>query len=273
MRTIAIIGVAAIAGGLSLALSVPPARSQSPIPQPSFDCSRVTTQIERTICADLELAQWDGRMGQAFKRKYAQLGSDQRGALLKDQRRWIALRNGQCDVATLNLSAKPCILQLTKARVATLEDNTGWKAVAAGSADTPSHASSVLADDDKDITDSAYCLGVYQGDLEELKVVSHYNEQMAEFSEAKKKVLSKQAFVDGAIRQGKIDGDAASKAARIGYADGSSCWQKLLKCDKAADEQIDNHVDNIKMRDQLQKCQNNVQPICDRVYEKCEKIF
>lgn len=134
MRTIAIIGVAAIAGGLSLALSVPPARSQSPIPQPSFDCSRVTTQIERAICADPELAQWDGRMGQAFKRKYSQLGGEQRRALLTDQRQWIALRNGQCDVATFYLTAEQCILQLTKTRIATLE---GWKAVAAGSANTP----------------------------------------------------------------------------------------------------------------------------------------
>jgi hypothetical protein len=97
----------------------------------------VTTQIERAICADPELAQWDGRMGQAFKRKYSQLGGEQRRALLTDQRQWIALRNGQCDVATFYLTAEQCILQLTKARIATLEDNTGWKAVAAGSANTP----------------------------------------------------------------------------------------------------------------------------------------
>src|ERR1035437_2244988 len=56
---------------------------------------------------------------------------------VKDQRSWIALRNGQCDGATFTLSAKPCILQSTQARVATLESNNGWKAVAAGSTNTP----------------------------------------------------------------------------------------------------------------------------------------
>jgi hypothetical protein len=69
MRGVAVIRIVAIAGGLSLALSVPPASSQSPILQPSFDCSKAATPIERAICADPELARLDGHMGQAFKRK------------------------------------------------------------------------------------------------------------------------------------------------------------------------------------------------------------
>ena len=78
-----------------------------PFPQlASFDCAKATTSIERTICADPELAQSDGRMGQAFKLKYAHLGTEQRRALLADQRRWMALRNSQCDVAAYNISAR-----------------------------------------------------------------------------------------------------------------------------------------------------------------------
>src|SRR5260221_9845653 len=82
-------------------------------PRPSFDCTKAATSIERTICADPELAQWDSRMGEAFKLRYAQLVDNERRALLEGQRRWIVMRNGQCDVLD---SAAQCILQLTKAR-------------------------------------------------------------------------------------------------------------------------------------------------------------
>jgi uncharacterized protein YecT (DUF1311 family) len=87
----------------------------------SFDCTRASNSVERAICGDPGLAEWDGRLGQAFKAAYARLGNDQRRALLEDERRWIALRNGQCDVTGFDLAPKPCILHLTKQRIVALE--------------------------------------------------------------------------------------------------------------------------------------------------------
>ena len=72
------------------------------------------------ICADNDLAQWDGRMGQVYKQKYALLNGNDRRALLQEQRRWLASRDAQCDQTEL-AAAKPCVLQFTKARLATLQ--------------------------------------------------------------------------------------------------------------------------------------------------------
>jgi S1-C subfamily serine protease/uncharacterized protein len=72
------------------------------------------------ICADPDLAQWDGRMGQVYKQKYALLNGNDRRALLEEQRRWLAARDAQCNQTEL-AAAKPCILQFAKARLATLQ--------------------------------------------------------------------------------------------------------------------------------------------------------
>ncbi|MGP0059645.1 MAG: lysozyme inhibitor LprI family protein [Beijerinckiaceae bacterium] len=122
MRCSAVI-IAAVVNGLSLSLSALPAKSQSSaLMLPSFDCAKAATHIERAICADPDLARWDGRMGQAFKNNYAQIDGNQRRFLLEAQRVWIALRKSQCDQPELDpISSKQCILRLTEARVATLE--------------------------------------------------------------------------------------------------------------------------------------------------------
>jgi uncharacterized protein len=96
-----------------------PALSAFPAPQPSFSCPNASTPVERLICADPELTQWDRSLGETFQRKYALLADNERRAFLEDQRRWIATRNSQCD-PSYSTSAKPCVLQLTKARFATL---------------------------------------------------------------------------------------------------------------------------------------------------------
>jgi uncharacterized protein YecT (DUF1311 family) len=87
---------------------------------PSFDCAKASPGIEKVICGDPELAEWDGRLGRAFKQKYAQLERHEGQKLREEQRRWIAVRKGQCEPLDAQ-DARPCILQLTKARVATFE--------------------------------------------------------------------------------------------------------------------------------------------------------
>jgi TPR repeat protein/uncharacterized protein YecT (DUF1311 family) len=112
--------VALGSGQLSAGLAI----AQNGTMQPSFDCAKVATPIERIICADPDLVQWDGRMGEAFKLVYTQLADAERRALLESQRRWIAMRNGRCNLPA-SMDAKPCILQLTSERLATLEGLNG----------------------------------------------------------------------------------------------------------------------------------------------------
>jgi len=76
------------------------------------------------ICTDPELAEWDRRMGEAYKQKYARFAGNDRRALIDDQRRWIASRNAQCNQTELP-EAESCILQTTKARLAALVQQSG----------------------------------------------------------------------------------------------------------------------------------------------------
>jgi uncharacterized protein YecT (DUF1311 family) len=95
--------------------------------KPSIDCSNTNEPLEELLCADDDLAQWDGRMGQLYWAQIRQLPPDERRALKQQQVNWIRSRNITCNYAPNErysldqLSpAKPCILQMTKRRVAEL---------------------------------------------------------------------------------------------------------------------------------------------------------
>jgi len=87
--------------------------------RPSFDCSKRTEPIENLICADAELAEWDGRMGQEFQMKLKQ------GSITRQQQRdWITRRAVQCqmprtgDWSVAELAPKKrCVLRIIKERV------------------------------------------------------------------------------------------------------------------------------------------------------------
>jgi uncharacterized protein YecT (DUF1311 family) len=103
--------------------------SRAPEHKPSIDCSNTNEPLEELLCADDDLAQWDGRMGQLYRAKMQQLSLDARRALKQQQLSWIRRRNVTCNYSPLEsyslaqLSpAKPCILQMTKQRVEELSN-------------------------------------------------------------------------------------------------------------------------------------------------------
>ncbi len=83
---------------------------------PSFDCRVARTSIERAICSDAELSEWDGRMGQAFQ-QVLRLRKDGQ-VLLETQRRWIVQRDRACGNTSEILFS--CLLEMTKQRLALL---------------------------------------------------------------------------------------------------------------------------------------------------------
>ena len=96
--------------------------AQTSRPQPSFNCAKVGTSVELMICADTKLAGWDGRMGQAYKLRLTQLVRDAEGrrTLVEAQRQWVSSRNERCNQTQLT-AVKPCILEMTKARLEALQ--------------------------------------------------------------------------------------------------------------------------------------------------------
>lgn len=96
--------------------------------QPSIDCNNTNEPVELLLCADADLALWDGRMGQIYRqRMQQQLNQQSQQALRQSQRDWIKARYVNCNVpktgawSTSDLApAKPCILEMTKRRVADL---------------------------------------------------------------------------------------------------------------------------------------------------------
>jgi uncharacterized protein len=130
VRTVAVVAFTAV----TLLISISPTKAQlsasrpvgTPALQPSFDCAKAAAPIEGIICADPELAQWDRRMGEAYKRRFASLPAEQRGTLLEDQRHWIASRNARCP--GVDAAAKSCILQMTQARFDILDATPAFAA-------------------------------------------------------------------------------------------------------------------------------------------------
>ena len=94
--------------------------------QPSFDCKKASKSIEQIICADADLASWDGRLGASFRKRAAQLDPTSRETLLKSQKEWVKLRNYKCDIpttwtATDVASVKPCLVLATATRIEAIE--------------------------------------------------------------------------------------------------------------------------------------------------------
>ncbi len=72
-----------------------PLRGQA---QPSFDCSKASTLIERTICADPQLSQLDGEMARHYLKRRAELANDERRWLIDEQKDWLVQRDESCGI-------------------------------------------------------------------------------------------------------------------------------------------------------------------------------
>src|SRR6266540_3150799 len=85
-------------------------RSQSK--GPSFNCGKVSSRIEREICADDILSMLDAEMGEAFNR-WRRVGGEH---ARRDQLNWLGQRNHSCPVGNKDVEIG-CLQQLTRARV------------------------------------------------------------------------------------------------------------------------------------------------------------
>jgi uncharacterized protein len=99
-------------GATSLSNANPTNQSRG---NPSFDCRAARSSIERAICGDVTLSEWDSRMGQLFQQAL-RLAKD-RQALLQNQRLWLTQRDSTCG-AVADTAIWSCLLETTKSRAA-----------------------------------------------------------------------------------------------------------------------------------------------------------
>src|SRR5262245_47887481 len=94
-------------------------------PSKGINCTSQKEPIERLICADADLAEWDARMDAIYTRRLNDGRNKER--FRQEQSNWIALRDTQCKIPKAGNSsaaelapAKPCVLRMMQDRVAEL---------------------------------------------------------------------------------------------------------------------------------------------------------
>ena len=90
---------------------------RQPRANPNFECRAARTSIERAICADTTLSEWDSRMGQIFQQVLRRAKDSQ--PLLENQRVWLTERESRCGTI-VDSAMWSCLLEMTKSRAAIL---------------------------------------------------------------------------------------------------------------------------------------------------------
>ena len=84
-----------------------------PTEHPSFDCATARNQAERLICTDSDLASRDVELAHLYRR--ARDHASDEGAVIAEQRDWIALSRNAC-------TSKECLYRAYRHRARELED-------------------------------------------------------------------------------------------------------------------------------------------------------
>lgn len=110
---------AALAMGLAWSTSIasqPRPATSSARAAPSFDCTKVTQEAEKLVCASPELAALDEELKGAYEAALAHVESDSMAALKKEQRNWVRYVRNVCDDSA-------CLKDAYASRIAMLKRN------------------------------------------------------------------------------------------------------------------------------------------------------
>jgi uncharacterized protein YecT (DUF1311 family) len=98
-------------------------------PNPSFDCHRAYSPVERAICGNSPLAQLDAKLAHTYHHRMDGLDQAERSALAKDQRRWLRVRAPSCSLpdagpitSEVIAIAVPCLSKLYGDRLGVLKE-------------------------------------------------------------------------------------------------------------------------------------------------------
>jgi uncharacterized protein len=103
---------------LLFAIVVAPLAAQSP----GFDCTKATTPIEKTICADPDLSKTDGEMAEAYRAWLNATPPDQQEQIRQSQRAWLHDRLAQCLTRDKTAAISTCLRDSEKGRLSALRN-------------------------------------------------------------------------------------------------------------------------------------------------------
>lgn len=99
--------------------------SKNSVISPSFDCAKATTEVEKLICSDAELAELDLEMSNSYAAFMATLDEEfYRKKLVRKQHAWLGYRGKLSCFNTNNKKKTDC---LKKAYVRRIENLSNWK--------------------------------------------------------------------------------------------------------------------------------------------------
>ena len=124
-------------------------------------------------------------------------------------------------------------------------------------------SSAAVGDDHKEATEAAYCIGVYQSEVEFWRKT---DPKSGEARDVEMRQSRKQTYVEGAIKRGIIDRVTVEKMRAVGYKDGNSCLEQSQRCVQQWSERMDDEQ-NSRI---LENCGKLVEPLCERAYKNCD---
>lgn len=88
-----------------------PERAAQPIPRASFDCDRARSAMEKAICSDRALGDADIVLNRVYRGLLASATSDERPALIREQKTWLQRTEEKCNASAkpLPASARDCL--------------------------------------------------------------------------------------------------------------------------------------------------------------------
>ena len=126
--------------------------------------------------------------------------------------------------------------------------------------------------DDKEATKTAYCIGVHQRDIDELKtgIVHGSASAKAKLKDLELRKERRQALLEHAVKQKIIAYVAAAKMTGVGYADAKLCGLNTEQCMKDFVGRDTKKVDKEENNKVLENCNKETEPVCERAYKNCD---
>lgn len=96
-------------------------RSDPRAPQPSFDCAKAVTPIEKAICADVALSRLDRQVAEAYSWKLRlAANADEQARITEQQRAFLSMRDNSC-TSEVGDGMNQCLTRAYQARAKALE--------------------------------------------------------------------------------------------------------------------------------------------------------
>ncbi len=138
------------------------------------------------------------------------------------------------------------------------------KAVAGAAFALASLVTAAVSDEYKELTDSAYCAGVLRREIDLTKAMG----ENLDVRDKEQLLARKIAFLQGALRQQKIDTEISNKFVVIGEVDAQLCWDIVKKCFTEASKRAEKNVDLDSSQRMLENCSRPAEAACTRT-EAC----